>query len=784
MSGMRITEGSIKRSNKGMTRVCTVAVSLRGISGVSWPRPTAIAQVLSALPCLLVTLCLLAGSCLFSDLALAEIPYRNYVYNFWGEAEPQPQAYLPAGVVSGAVLGVGQFRGPQDLFATDDGTIYVADTGNNRIVRIEATLDNCRVIDSFDNEGRPDRFSGPSSLFVTADGSLYIADTGNGRIVQLDAEGQLVRIISSPTHDVEGVLDANFRFVPTQVVVDRSDRIYVISKDTYDGILTFDAGGEFRGFVGAPRVTPSVADIIWSRLATREQRERQALFLPIEYVALDVDDRGFIYAAEAGQAESTSLKRLNPSGTDVLRRKGFQDPVGDLYPSEPSIFRDVTARSFGGVSVLDRRQGRVFTYNDNSEMLYVFGGIGQVLGTFVEPVAIDETGDKMLVLDSRTGLITIFEPTTYARRIHAALGLYKWGRYEQLIEIWEDVLAENANFDLAYTGMGRVLARNEQYRAAMDMFRLGNNREDYSDAFRIYREEWMERNLPTIALVLVALGLAGYALKRFGIPAMAAAIGRARMSSRQASGPFTEELQAVGSGAVGFDTGSQAAGSSQTHSQGARRRWRATLAKMVDGLRYSIHTAFHPFDGFWGLKYERRANLLSATVILLSVVLTYIVMRQYTGFVFNPWDTAELNIYTEFVSVLLPFTLWCVVNWSLTTLMNGKGSLAEIYMGTAYALVPIVLVNIPATILSNGLTLEEGSFYYLLIALSLVWAGVLMVVAVMTIHDYSGVKTCATCLLTVVGMAFCIFIGILFFSVINRLVAFASQVYTELVFRL
>ena len=42
--------------------------------------------------------------------------------------------------------------------------------------------------------------------------------------------------------------------------------------------------------------------------------------------------------------------------------------------------------------------------------------------------------------------------------------------------------------------------------------------------------------------------------------------------------------------------------------------------------------------------------------------------------------------------------------------MDGKGTLKEIYIASAYALTPIVLINVPMTIVSNYLTLNEDSF--------------------------------------------------------------------------
>ena len=65
---------------------------------------------------------------------------------------------------------------------------------------------------------------------------------------------------------------------------------------------------------------------------------------------------------------------------------------------------------------LDRTRGRVFTYDSNGNLLFVFGGRGEQYGTTKNPVALAQLGDKMLILTA-TNCISVFEPTDYARAI-------------------------------------------------------------------------------------------------------------------------------------------------------------------------------------------------------------------------------------------------------------------------------------------------------------------------------------------------------------------------------
>ena len=123
--------------------------------------------------------------------------------------------------------------------------------------------------------------------------------------------------------------------------------------------------------------------------------------------------------------------------------------------------------------------------------------------------------------------------------------------------------------------------------------------------------------------------------------------------------------------------------------------------EVLRSLRYSLYLIFHPFDGFWDLKHEKRGNIKTALIIFAMVGVTFILRRQLTGFILNEVKLRELNVIVEILSIVVPFFLWCVANWCLTTLMDGEGSFKDIVITSAYALVPLVLINIPLIVFSN-----------------------------------------------------------------------------------
>ena len=120
------------------------------------------------------------------------------------------------------------------------------------------------------------------------------------------------------------------------------------------------------------------------------------------------------------------------------------------------------------------------------------------------------------------------------------------------------------------------------------------------------------------------------------------------------------------------------------------------------------------------------------------------------------------------------------INWSLTTLMNGKGTFKDILIATGYSFTPLILVLIPMTIVSNYLAADEGAFYYLVLSIALVWSLFLLFFSTMVTHEYSLGATIGVTLLILVGIGITMFIALLFVDIVLQLFAFIGEVYREL----
>lgn len=209
-----------------------------------------------------------------------------------------------------------------------------------------------------------------------------------------------------------------------------------------------------------------------------------------------------------------------------------------------------------------------------------------------------------------------------------------------------------------------------------------------------------------------------------------------------------------------------------------------TYVHFFSTLKYSLYIMTHPADGMWDVIHAKRGSYAAANFIVLLALLTHVWKLEFSSFMVMNINWEKVNIIEEIASILLPLIIFCICNWACTTLFDGKAHLGDIYMGTAYALMPYVLIQIPMFILSNFITIDERAFYNVLDSISMIWCAVLIFMAMMMINQYSFGKTLVFTFVTLFGMLVFIFIMLLFFSMISQGVNFFITLGRELIFRL
>ena len=457
-----------------------------------------------------------------------ELPYDSYNYDYRKYIHYTPAPYIPERTVTGLNFDFGvdedgkaypaQFNNPQDMCQAPNGDIYIADTNNNRIVVLDSAMKKLiKVITNFQNGEKLDGFKSPNGVCVSERGWLYIADTNNKRVVVLDENDELLQIIENPQSES---LDDTFVFNPMKVTVDYADRVYVIAKNMFEGIMVFESNGQFTNFFGTINVEISGWDKFWKRLASKEERANQQLFIPTEFTGIDIDPEGFVYASNIDATGVQAVRRLNPRGEDVIKKGENENVGGDLQIdgiseySGPSQFTDVVYREKGIYSCLDRKRGRIFTYDHEGNLLYIFGGRGTQEGTFQLPVAVEDIGGRIAILDATKGAILCFKETEYGRLINEAVALRFDGDEAEAVALWERVLELDENNELANTGIGKAYLTAGDYEKAMYYLEIGMARDYYSIAYKRYRNQILTDNANWLLSGLVVLIGAWFVIKQ------------------------------------------------------------------------------------------------------------------------------------------------------------------------------------------------------------------------------------------------------------------------------
>ncbi len=700
--------------------------------------------------------CLLLLSLLFVFTlpvsAAVEMLEENDTYVFAADMHTldAPTAYTVTEILYAEDLGESSPINPDDLAVGYDGSIYIADSVAGKIYKISADRQTVSCLQTFQMGETTERLQAPTGVFARRDGTVFVADGGTRKVYVFDENFQYQRYIAPPTKEE---LITDHEYVPVKVCADRGDRVYVIAKDQTQGILQFSPTGKVSGYLCATRVVPSLGDLIMRRFATKEQLKTLLRFVPTEYNNMAVNENDFIYATIGSLDEwsiysdvrtkgtsATPIRLLNPKGVDSLVRSGNFPPSGDVnfIPSNGSAKNtkdvllgasrivDTAYRKNGVYCLLDYRRGRVYTYDGNGALLFMFGNSGAKKDELITPTAIDYWGDSLVVSDLAMGCIKVFSPTEYAEKIFSAIDYHEDGDFEKEYEIWDEVRREYIGSELAYNSLGKSAMESKDYEGAMQYFRLAGNKTNYSKAYEAFRKEWGYENIIWLFGGLIIVCLLVYAVVYFV---------RKKV-------PVHE-------------------GNPET---------------LVQRVVYSKYVLAHPFKGFYDLKKERIGTLASASAILVSIVVLKLLQVALSPYLLQSGSGLFQGAY----GILLLVGLFVVANWCLTTLMDGKGTIRDIYIFTCYSLFPILLFLPFQILLGQIVSLDEIILYEFLGTVAVVLTGLLIFIGTIVTHEYSAVKAAGMLILTVVGMMILVFIAMLCFTLAQQIIKFAGNIITEI----
>ncbi|GAB6091537.1 hypothetical protein JCM12856_31310 [Spirochaeta dissipatitropha] len=579
-------------------------------------------------------------------------------------------AYLPGATIT--ELGLVQ---PQDLFIDSDNLLYIADTGNRRIILFDPETET--VINEIVH---PDMI-GPAGLWVTRDRLIYAADPRARTVFVFRIDGSYVRRYERPTQLSFG----NRQFAPRKISVDTAGNMYIIGEGLYDGVIQLSPDGNFLGYFTSNKIQLSIIERLQDLFFTDAQKANLLDRVPVTFSNLFLDRQNILYTSSIGD-HPRAIKKHNAAGFSIMTAgiRPQSAPV-DLWV-DPS-----------GIIVVVFDQGQTIIYSNEGDVIASFGYTRQsddIIGLFTRPtaVAIDSVG-RLWYLDGEKGFLQSYEPTPYITNTYRALELFDEGRYRESIEVWQEVLKVNQVSQIAHLSIGKNYLFLRDYNRAMYHTRIANNREFYSASFWEIRNVWLQRNIMYIVLLIVLSMTIGpvFRLLRKKIPALDTIFDPFR---RFAAVPF------------------------------------------VNDVLYQFTIMKKPSDGFYYLRHRQKGSTAAAVFLLLTFFIVFLLNLTSKGFIFQQVFIEDIDFTSIVIGFFGGIFLFILCNYLGTSVNDGRGGMSDLFRMFAYSLAPLGLALLLSTVLTHILTLNEVFAIQLIMIIGWTWSIVLLLVGVKEVHDY------------------------------------------------
>jgi len=622
-----------------------------------------------------------------------------------------------------AYIPVGNFGGLLGLSSPEDIYFY-----ENELY-IADTGNKRVVISSIDGELIRsidlDEFNQPTGVFVK-ENYLYVADKGEKKVFKIDLDTDLiVQTIEKPTSPIYGQKND---FVPTKVAVDSSDSIYIVGEGSTSGIIQVNYAGEFVGYLGINSVTLSLRKILYNFFVKDSEL---ASSLPASPTNIALGTKGSILSTNVNVMET--FKRLNISGLNTLL------PT-TIYPN--AVLSDIWMNGENYIYTI-AESGDVYEYDSNGNLLFYFNtrdySMTQSLGLTSSPkgVITDDLGN-LYILDKGYNSIHVYQRTVFVDLVHQAVTLYNDGKYIESKPIWEEIIRQNSSFALAHSALGAALAKEGDFDGALSEYFDAKDYLGYSNAYWEIRNVAIQENLPVFAMVLIGLFIF---LK----------IGMALFRKSVLYPKYT------------------------LFKEGVKEK------KLVREVTFSLNAFKRPNDMFFGIKRYKEASYTSGLIVFGLFILVYLINIYAMGFLFRASNLN--NVFVQVMTVLSIFFLYVLVNYLVSTLNDGEGRFKDIFIATAYVLIPYIVLTLPMTFLSNYLTYNESFIFNFYFEIIFWWTIILIIMSIKGIHNFTFWETVKNILIILFGMFILILIGLLIYSFMGQLIEFVLSIIKEVIYR-
>ena len=689
----------------------------------------------------LLTVLLIAGTAAVS-VSAAQVP--TDAYNYWTDTKGENSkkavysrnAFEVEGVIDAETLNVPFYDELSD-FCVDNGNIYLLDGNASRITIIDSDYNVIKDITEITYNGEVLNCAGASGIFAK-DGRIYLCDTENERVLVMDNNCNILSVIKCPDSPI---IPDDFQYRPIKITANSEGYLYVLTEGSFYGSLLFSPSYEFIGFFGSNDVVNSISTVfsnIMSRVFPNNVKKSASVkALPYSIVDLCMKEDDFVYTVTGktdGASQRGQIRKLFVgTGSNILEYTGnFVDQgynnsrLGGKNTLQDLCSIDIDESGF--IYALDSTYGRIFVYDTNGRLITTFGGglgLGEQAGTFKQARVLALNGDKVLVLDIFNNTITVFKHNEYFNRIRQAQLLTIGGDYGAAEELWRQVLAQDSNCQIAYSGLARAEYAAGNYTLAKDYARKGYDRDTYSLAFKMLRTQFIAKYFWIVAVIAIVMIVALVVLLKM------------------------------------------------------KKRKDIKLIKNPK-IRLAMSALFHPIDTFNTVKEKRMASVGISFVLLLIFYVTSILKVLCGGFSFIYYDPASFNSIWVLVKSAGAVILWIVSNWLICSLMSGNGRITEIITVTCYSLIPLIVNQVIQIVFTNVLLVEEASFLSIISVVAYIFFIFMLATGTMIIHEYGFGKFVGTSVLTVVAMAIVVFLIFLVVMLLQQLFGFISTIVLEI----
>jgi hypothetical protein len=562
-------------------------------------------------------------------------------------------------------------------------------------------------------------FSQPTGIHVNDLGELYVADKVDRVIYHYDAEMRLLQTYGRPNQAIFG---SDSPFVPVKVTTGPRGILYVVGEGSTAGLMQLNSVGEFIGFFGTNTTTFS-----WLQTVSNFFGINRAINIPTSPTNVALDEKGSVFTVS--NLTNQQVKKFNIASQTILSMSQSDQPVS------------VHINNFGNIFTI-AQTGIITEYDSYGNMIFEFGGLdtgNRISGLYVNPIdMLTDEEQNLWVLDKGTGKIQLLQRSEFASLVHEGLINFKEGIYD--LDQWENVLRMNSLFALANASLARGYYRVQAYEEALGYYAIAFDREGFSEAFWQLRYTWLELNLATVLLIVI-IGFAALKLWQWS---------QARLLSVPSVQNFLQK---------------------------------PFIVKMNDDLRLTRHVIGHPLDTYQDIKHLKKSSWLTGTLLYLTVLVSSVIEIYTTGFIFQTVNLNQFHLLIHAVTLLGGIAIFIFNNYLVATITNGEGFFKDVYVSTAHALIPYIILTPILAIISNGLTYNEWIVYQLLDGIRFIWSGALIVLMIKEVHNYDVKALLKNIFLTFFTMVMLVLIGFLMYVLTAQLWNYVESIIQEVILR-